>query len=507
MQILMTILLRFSVAELSENNIRLEPTIDAPRPLRVAFETLGCRSNYADTVDLQALMLSEGAVPTGFEAGADVYVINTCTVTDNADKEALKLIRRAKLLAPGARIVVTGCMAEVSPEVLAAMNGVDAVVGPGRKSDVVSAIFNLPSPAPQVAAEESTPTELVSLRARQKASQERKSISLAGPMPSEIAGPGALMGEVKTRARYHLRIQEGCENACTYCIIPTSRGSLSSRDWRELVDDVRRLTALGYEEIVLTGTHIGGYGEDTGSTLAELLVILAEQVPGPRLRLSSIDPNDVNHRLIEVLSGGYDFCQHLHICVQAWSDTVLKLMNRRYRLREVAELSQYIRSVLPGICLGSDVIVGFPGERREELAQAEKVFLELPFSYLHVFPYSERAGTAATRLPDSIPIVERKRRSARWRALGERRWSEYLRSLIGKQLDVVVESHRTDPELGSFLSGTSSEFATANIVLAPESRTASAGTVKLVQDFPIGRRVTATAERYDERNGVLVCGF
>lgn len=418
------------------------------QPLRVAFETLGCRSNFADTTELQAALVERGAVPCDFDDSPDVYVINTCTVTDDADKTALKLIRKARAAAPHARVVVTGCMAEVDAPRIAALEAADSIVGPGRKSEVVEAIFGHP-----VAPSAQPPP-------RRKRAQFFAD-AIAEPMSEQMVGPGASLGEVRTRARFHLRVQEGCENSCTFCIIPFSRGGLVSRPVEEIKRDLGRLHEVGYEEVVLTGTHLGGYGEDCGGSLTELVRELTETSPIRRLRLSSLDPNDVTRELVDVLAESNVFCNHLHICVQAFSDSVLKRMNRRYRMNDVVEIVRYIERRMPGCCIGTDLIAGFPGEDRQNVEQATALFLDLPFSYLHVFPYSERSGTAATMLDGVVAKEERKRRVARWRSLSDARWLEFTRTLQGQVVEAVLEGLSFERDGQPTAHGTTREFATA----------------------------------------------
>jgi threonylcarbamoyladenosine tRNA methylthiotransferase MtaB len=450
------------------------------RQLRVGFETLGCRSNYADTIDLQAALAERGAIPTAFESPADVYVINTCTVTDDADRTALKLIRGARARNPQARIIVTGCMAETGPEKIRALDIADAVIGPGRKSQVVAAILSGAETVPSPESENEP-------RRTKKGSWHSKDLS--EPLSPRVAGPGEVIGEVRSRNRFHLRIQEGCENSCTFCIIPASRGALVSRPADRILQDLHDLAARGYHEVVLTGTHLGGWGEDIGSSLDSLLEFLAVRSPLPRLRLSSLDPNDVSLKTIEILAESHVFCRHLHICVQAFSDGVLKRMNRRYRLSQIYEIVHAVSERMPGCCLGSDLIAGFPGESRQEVEQAIQVFLGLPFSYLHVFPYSERSGTAATRLDGSVSVSERKRRTARWRALSENRRKEFLLGLIGQELEVVIEGFDEHSA-----HGTSREFAPACVRSKESSPPWKSGDI-----------VRVRAHSYDDIGGRLVC--
>ncbi len=456
-----------------------EPPLNEP-PLRIAFETLGCRSNHADTVDLQSSAAEHGAVPCSFDSVADVYVINTCTVTDDADRTALRLIRQAKAKSASARIVVTGCMAEVDAPRILALEMADAVVGPGDRTAVLEAILGKHAPG----------------------SHSEKAPSVQEPLSPELTGPGEFLGEVKSRSRFHLRVQEGCENSCTFCIIPRARGSLVSRPRETVLEDLHRLVDLGYREVVLTGTHLGGYGEDCGSSLRELLEFLAEKSPLRRLRMSSLDPNDVSFEIIDLVSASDAFCNHLHICIQAFSDATLKRMNRRYRLRSVVELLEYVVERWPGCAVGSDLIVGFPGESRQDVDQGLETFLALPISYLHVFPYSERSGTpaaefGASRLGGIIEPAERKRRAARFRALSDRRKLDFYRSLIGKDLDVVIEGERGTRPVAASAAGTSREFANVRVDLS-ESLSAES------RPKP-GELIRCRAEAVDTIGGEIVC--
>ncbi len=452
-------------------------------PLRVAFHTFGCRSNYADTVDLETALAENGVIACEFHAEADVYVVNTCTVTDDADKSALRLIRKAKEKSPHAKIVVTGCMAEVNSEAIESLKAADVIVGPGRKNEVVESILGMFG------------------QRSFEAKVTNRSLSMVTP------GPGELLGEVKSRSRFHLRVQEGCENSCTFCIIPRARGSLSSVPPQKILEDLKLLAEKGYREVVLTGTHLGGYGEDSGSSLLELVEMLAEKSPIQRIRLSSLDPNDVSKNLIEALAFSHVFCNHLHICIQAFSNSTLKRMNRRYRMKDVFELFEYLKETWPGCAVGSDLIVGFPGESRQDVDQGIETFLGLPISYLHVFPYSERSGTpaaefGATHLGGVIEIEERRRRAARFRSLSERRRIDFYRTLIGSTLEIVVEARDSDSHSSrdaDDICGTSREFAAVRVIRGerPSSN---------IEAKP-GSLLTVRAESVDETGGEILCSF
>lgn len=428
---------------------------------RVAFKTFGCRSNYADTLELVAGVTSLGAsavdVDKGLGSDVDVLVVNTCTVTDTADKEVYKYVESVRKKNPEIKLVVTGCMAEAWGEEIQNRFPEAKVIGPGSRSKVLDSIIE-----GRLGVRERE--NLVQLRKKEDQLRLRrpnhKSISLEDDFPESMAGPGDLMGELRTRSRYHLRIQEGCENRCTFCIIPSTRGVLTSRNREQVIEDLRRLTDLGYNEAILTGTHLGGYGQDLGYSLLELLEEIEELRPIHRVRLSSLDPNDVSFKMIDFLSKSNTFCSHLHICLQAFTESTLKRMNRRYRLGDAEELLWYIHSKFPECCIGSDVITGFPGEDSRELAEGIQTFLSLPLSYLHVFPFSGRQGTPAVRLDGQVEELEKKKRAAAWREVASKRKREFLQSLTTKVLEVVVEARLSREGL---VCGTSGEFASVEI--------------------------------------------
>lgn len=447
--------------------------------LKVGFQTFGCRSNYADTVELQAALADHGACPSSIDEDADVYIVNTCTVTDNADKEAYRLLRKLRERSPDAKIIVTGCMAEVDAVKIESTGLVDSIVGPGNKEEVINNVLGR-SIKPETITE-----EIVNLPRKARLAA-KKSISLQRPISNAIQGPGTFLGEVKNRSRFHLRVQEGCENHCTFCIIPESRGGYSSRPKEAILGDLKHLESVGYEEIIISGTHLGGYGYDTGSSFFELLKLIRDAEPEARVRISSIDPDDLSPEIIDFIAKNHIFCEHLHICVQAFSDPILKRMRRKHNLADVLDIVRYIETAMPKCGLGADVITGFPGESRDNVDQAMEEFFELPFSYLHVFPYSEREGTAATMLDGVVEQTERKRRAARFRSLAEKKKQSFAESLIGNQIEIIAEKIEEDVVYGTSREYVSCSFKTSNL---PK----------------IGKRFVANATNYDKTRGLLVC--
>ena len=390
--------------------------------MRIAITTLGCKINQYDSAVIQNRLESRHAfVP--FDDAADCYVINTCTVTDRADWEARQLVRRAKRQNPGAKVLVTGCYAQVNPDEVARVAGVDYVVGLNRLDDLLRYVESTPLGETQVAVSD--------------VKRERG-------VP--VLGTRALPGH--TRA--FVKIQEGCNYTCTYCIIPTARGLSRSVAPREVLEQVRQLAGAGYQEIVLTGIHLGGYGRDLQPKLdlTALVEQIAESGLMARIRLSSLDPREVPDRLLDLMARSESICPHLHVCAQAGDDTILKAMRRNYDVAYYRELLARVRERLPEAALGSDIIVGFPGESAAQFNASLEYFAALPLTYFHVFPYSSRRGTVATALPDPVPAAEKKLRAQRMRDLGARKKQEFCASYIGQRVAVLVEE-KVDKASGS----------------------------------------------------------
>ena len=381
--------------------------------MKIAITTLGCKINQYDSAVIQNRLENKHSF-VHFEDAADCYVINTCTVTDRADWEARQLVRRAKRRNPGAKVLVTGCYAQVNADEVARLAGVDYVVGLNRLDDLIRYVESAPSGETQVA---------VSDVKRQRG------------VP--VLGTRALPGH--TRA--FLKIQEGCNYTCTYCIIPMARGLSRSVTPRQVLEQVRQLAGAGYQEIVLTGIHLGGYGADLQPKLdlTALVEQLAESGLMARIRLSSLDPREVPDRLLEFLARCETICPHLHICAQAGDDAILKAMRRNYDTAYYRDLLACVRQRLPEAALGSDIIVGFPGESEAQFDASLEYFESLPLTYFHVFPYSPRRGTAATMLPEPVPAAEKKRRAQLMRALGARKKQEFCAGFAGKRVNVLVE--------------------------------------------------------------------
>ena len=381
--------------------------------MRIAITTLGCKINQYDSAVIQN-RLEDNHSFVSFEEAADCYIINTCTVTDRADWEARQLVRRAKRLSPGAKVLMTGCYAQVNPAEVANVPGVDYVVGLNRLDDLLHFVTVLKDNDVRIAVSDTK--------------RERG-------VP--VLGTRALPGH--TRA--FLKIQEGCNYSCTYCIIPTARGLSRSVTPREVLEQVRMLADAGYREIVLTGIHLGSYGQDLTPKidLTALLETIARSRLIPRVRLSSLDPREVPDRLVDLIANSDVICPHLHVCAQAGDDEILKWMRRNYDGAYYRELLIKIRERLPDAALGSDIIVGFPGETDGTFHRSLEFFADLPLTYFHVFPYSSRRGTIAASLPDHVGTEIKKTRAGRMRELGAMKKRDFCLRFRGRKLSVLIE--------------------------------------------------------------------
>jgi threonylcarbamoyladenosine tRNA methylthiotransferase MtaB len=385
---------------------------------RVAFATLGCRVNQVDTREIQGRLEARGCETVPFDAPADVVVVNTCTVTSRADFSDRQLIRRAIRANPSARIVVTGCWAQTDPTAVAAIPGVDLVVGSTDRHRIGELIEGL--------AKGSRPSLAVGDLA--------KGVSMA-PAPRARIAP---------RSRAFVKIQDGCQHRCAFCIVPFARGASRSREPKVVVDQVQALVEAGHPEVVLTGIDMGHYGADLypRTTLAALLRDLAE-VPSLRwLRLSSLLPAYFTAELVEAVTSLSVVAPHLHVPLQSGSDAVLRRMRRPYNARIYTALVEKLAEAITGLGLGTDLIAGFPGESDADFEQTLGLVEALPFSYLHVFSYSDRKGTEAARRDGHLPPRVIAERGRRLRALGEAKALAFRRRMLGAAREVLVLATR-----------------------------------------------------------------
>ncbi len=384
----------------------------------VAIATLGCKTNQFESAAIEEQLRQAGYTIVPFEEGADLVVVNTCTVTARTDAQSRNLIRRARRLNLHARIIVTGCYAQVEPEEIRRIPGVAMVIGNDEKKDLLRYL-----------AEE----------------RERQLVATDG-LKSGRGGVGLSLTTFTDRSRAFLQIQNGCDAFCSYCIIPYARGSSRSVPADQVLERVRRLTASGYHEIVLTGIHMGAYGLDLEpkTSLTDLVFAIEEQTRVHRLRLGSIEPNEVSDRLIERMAVSDRLCPHLHIPLQSGSDSVLKRMNRHYDAGFFHRLIEKIHRAVPEVAIGVDVIAGFPGETEEEFEQTWRLIDHLPLSHLHVFPYSRRPGTPAAGMDGQLDGALIRERAAKLRSLGETKARRYAERFVGRVLELVVEGGRED---------------------------------------------------------------
>jgi threonylcarbamoyladenosine tRNA methylthiotransferase MtaB len=383
-------------------------------PVTVALSTLGCRLNQVESQEIGALLEGHGFRVVAAGQAAQVHVINTCTVTGRADFSDRQLVRRVAREQPGAFLVVTGCYAQTDPEAVAALPGVDLVVGNQEKYRLPELLDSLVKRA--------RPTVRV------------------GDIGTARAVPIAPFARVAGRSRAFVKIQDGCQHRCAFCIVPAARGRSRSQEPKVVLDQVRGLAAAGYLDITLTGVDIGHYGWDLypRTTLAALLRTLAE-VEGLRwLRLSSVLPSYFTPELVEAVTTLPVMAPHLHLPLQSGSDRVLRLMRRPYHTGMYRALVDRLAAAIPGLGLGADVIVGHPGEGPEDFEATLGLVEALPFSSLHVFSYSDRNGTEAARRPDHVPAVAIRERSRRLRQLGAEKSLAFRRGLVGGRREAVV---------------------------------------------------------------------
>jgi len=383
-------------------------------PVTVALATLGCRLNQVESREIGALLESRGFRVVEPAAGAQVFVINTCTVTGRADFSDRQLIRRVARENPDAYLVVTGCFAQTDPASAAAIAGVDLVVGNQEK-------YRLPE-------------LLGSLAKRARPEVAVADIGAAHDVPI------APFARATGRSRAFVKIQDGCQHRCAFCIVPVARGRSRSREPKVVLDQVRDLVAAGYLDVTLTGVDIGHYGRDLypRTTLAALLRELAE-VDGLRwLRLSSVLPSYFTPELVDAMTTLPVMAPHLHLPLQSGSDRVLRLMRRPYTVAMYRALVDRLAATIPGLGLGADVIAGHPGETEDDFEATLRLVEALPFSSLHVFAYSDRKGTEAARRPDHVPAAAIRERSGRLRRLGHEKSLAFRRGLVGRRRDAVV---------------------------------------------------------------------
>lgn len=406
---------------------------------RVAFYTLGCKLNYAETEAIARLFVPERYSQVDFRTRADVYVINTCSVTQQANQKCKDVIKRAHRAAPDAKIVVVGCFAQLKAEEIAQMEGVHLVLGTKEKFELVKRL-------------EGTETN-------------QQSSQIYSCDISEVQTFNASYS-LEGRTRSFLKVQDGCDYNCSYCTIPLARGKSRNPLISEIVAEASIIASRDIKEIILTGVNIGDFGRSTGETFFDLLKALDTQVAIPRIRISSIEPNLLTDQIIEYVSHSQHIMPHFHIPLQSGCDAVLRLMRRRYMTALFAKRIEKIKQLIPQAAIGIDVIVGSPGETEEYFNQTVEFLESLPFTYLHVFPYSERENTDALAIEPKVSEREKKRRSAVLLALSEKKRSEFYTQFTQTQANVLFESKQQNGYMYGFTDNyikVSVPFETAHI--------------------------------------------
>jgi threonylcarbamoyladenosine tRNA methylthiotransferase MtaB len=394
----------------------------------VSFHTLGCKLNFAETSAIGMQLKTAGFVKSSFEDGADVVVINTCSVTENADRECRTIVKRALQKNPDSFIAVIGCYAQLKTEEISNIAGVDLVLGANEKFNIEKYLVDL----------------------RKKKIPEIHSCTIGDV---HVFNTAYSYGD---RTRAFLKVQDGCNYPCTYCTIPLARGFSRSAPVHEIINQVKELSEKGVSEIVLTGVNIGDYGimdpviGKYESDFLQLIKALDDTEGIERFRISSIEPNLLKDEIIEFVARSEKFAPHFHLPLQSGSNKILRLMKRRYRRELYQERVLKIKELMPDACIGADVITGFPGETENDFMETYQFINSIDVSYLHVFTYSERENTEAVKLEGAVDVAERKKRNKMLRILSEKKRQEFYRNNINKEYTVLFEEADHDGMMQGF---------------------------------------------------------
>ncbi len=380
----------------------------------VAFHTLGCKVNQYDTQAMRELFLAAGYRAVPFDGDADIYVLNTCTVTGTGDKKSLQLSRRIRRSHPDALLILCGCLAQKRGEALLAESGADLLIGTQHRAEIVTLA--------------------------ERVMREGRPLCAVSPLAPGMPFEKLSVTQIDSHTRATVKIQEGCNNRCTYCIIPSVRGPIRSRPLSDLREEVRRLRDAGYVEIVLTGIHLASYGLDgTGGSLLDALAAVHETEGIARIRLGSLEPVVATEAFCAALKDMPRVCPQFHLALQSGSDTVLARMKRRYNTAQYLRAVENLRGVFPLAALTTDVLTGFPGETEDEFAETKALIERIGYARIHVFPYSPREGTPAAAMPGQLSPAEKERRARELIALGERVARRYLSLWIGREAMLLPE--------------------------------------------------------------------
>lgn len=385
----------------------------------VALHTLGCKLNYSETSAIERLLNQEGFTTKEFTEEADVYVINTCSVTENADKECRQLVRRVQRIAPESMVVVIGCYAQLKPKEIATIPGVDLVLGASEKFNITHHLKEL---------------------------THGDSAKICSCEIEDVEGFHSSFS-LNHRTRTFLKVQDGCDYNCSFCTIPLARGRSRSNSIQNVLNEIKTIADSGVKEIVLTGINLGDFGKDgkgekTGNNFYSLLKEIMNNEGVERYRISSIEPNLLTQEIIQLVADEEKLMPHFHIPLQSGSNKILGLMRRRYKRELYAEKVAEIKKLIPDCCIGVDVITGFPGETDEDFKETVDFLLDLDVSYFHVFTYSERANTHALEIQPIVPIQKRNERTKILRSLSYNKMQAFTRNYSGKMRKVLFEGEQ-----------------------------------------------------------------
>jgi threonylcarbamoyladenosine tRNA methylthiotransferase MtaB len=398
--------------------------------LKVALTTLGCKLNYSETSTISRQFIEEGYSLVKFEDFSEIYIINTCSVTENADRQFKSLVSKALRVNPEAFLIAIGCYAQLKPKELARVNGVDLVLGSKEKFKILSYLKDLKK-------------------------KDFGTIHSCEINETDFYKPSFSIGN---RTRSFLKVQDGCDYKCTYCTIPLARGISRSDKMSNIISAANSISSSGVKEIVLTGVNIGDYGKgefgdkDHKNTFLDLIMALDEVKGISRIRISSIEPNLLSNEIINFVSRSKTFVPHFHIPMQSGSNVVLKLMKRRYLIDTYMERITYIKRLMPNACIGADVIVGFPGETDELFLETYDFIQTLGISYLHVFTYSERDNTEAVDFKNEVPKNIRSKRSKLLRSLSVQLRRKFYKNQLGSNQNILFENENKKGYIHGFSS-------------------------------------------------------
>lgn len=392
---------------------------------KVAFYTLGCKLNYSETSTIARIFEEKGYAKVHFSDTPDIFIINTCSVTENADKKCRKVVREARAISPDAYVAIIGCYAQLKPKEIAEIPGVDAVLGAAEKFRLVELLDGfVRKPSAEIFASDV-----------EKANRFHTSYSL------------------HDRTRTFLKVQDGCDYSCSFCTIPLARGSSRSDSIQNIMQTARTIASSGVREIVLTGVNTGDFGIQNGKRVERFIDLIRQldQIEDiNRIRISSIEPNLLTDEIIEFISTSQKFVPHFHIPLQSGSNKILRLMRRRYQRELYVDRVAKIKSLMPHACIGVDVIVGFPGETHDDFLETYQFLNELDISYLHVFTYSERANTLASTMEHSVPGHERSDRSKMLHILSDKKRRHFYEQHLGSEATVLFENDIENGKMHGF---------------------------------------------------------